>query len=135
MLYCFFLLVHFVDKKIILTLKGLQFSQTIVRQALTVLKVLAGNDEVKHEIAKLGGVELAVNAMITHAKSASIAEAVCKVLTAITLRNAENCQKVVECEGHQHIVQAMRLHPGDVGVQVSFVLLFNLISLFLFTLF
>ncbi|XP_013096623.2 armadillo repeat-containing protein 6-like [Biomphalaria glabrata] len=91
--------------------------KTIVRQALTVLKVLAGNDEVKHEIAKLEGVELAVSAMITHAKSASIAEAVCKVLTAITLRNAENCQKVVECEGHQHIVQAMRLHPGDVGVQ------------------
>ncbi|KAH9500857.1 Armadillo repeat-containing protein 6 [Bulinus truncatus] len=91
--------------------------KTIVRQALTVLKVLAGNDEVKHEIAKLGGVELAVKAMITHPKSASIAEAVCKVLTAITLRNTENCHKVVECEGHQHIIQAMKLHPGDVGVQ------------------
>ncbi|CAL1527713.1 unnamed protein product [Lymnaea stagnalis] len=105
--------VHF----IINAFKSALKDKAIVRQALIVLKALAGNDEVKYEIAKLGGVELVVMAMITHQSNPSIAEAACKVLTAITLRNTENCHKVVEFQGHQHIVQAMKLHPNDVGVQ------------------
>lgn len=93
--------------------------QTIVRQALIVLKSLAGNDEVKSEIAKLGGVELVVAAMLKHQNNAAIADAACRVLTAITLRTVENCKRVIDCQGHQHIVQAMKLHPDDVHVQVS----------------
>ncbi|XP_005089754.1 armadillo repeat-containing protein 6 [Aplysia californica] len=91
--------------------------KVIVRQALIVMKVLAGNDDVKKEICKLGGVELVVTAMTTHQNNSHIAEAACKLLTAITLRNPENCRKVVDCHGHQHIVQAMKLHPNEVGVQ------------------
>jgi len=92
-------------------------NKSIVRQALIVMKTLAGNDEVKAEVSKLGGVELVVLAMNTHQNISTIAEASCKLLTAITLRNPDNCRKVVECQGHQHIIQAMKLHPSVVGVQ------------------
>ncbi|GFO14687.1 Armadillo repeat-containing protein 6 [Plakobranchus ocellatus] len=89
----------------------------IVRQALIVLKALAGNDEVKVEIAKLGGIELIVLALTTHQTNAQIAEAACRVLTAVTLRNTDNSKCVMDCYGHQHIVQAMKLHPNEVNVQ------------------
>lgn len=94
-------------------------SQVIVRHALIVLKSLAGNDKVKSEIANMGGVELVVASMLKHPANAGISDAACRVLTAITLRNVENCKMVVECQGHQHIVQAMKLHPDDVNVQVG----------------
>ena len=102
------------------------FLQSIVRQALIVMKTLAGNDEVKAEVSKLGGVELVVLAMNTHQNVSTIAEASCKLLTAITLRNPDNCRKVVECQGHQHIIQAMKLHPSVIGVQVKYLLAFHL---------
>ena len=89
-----------------------------MKHALIVMKALAGNDEIKAEISKLGGIELVVQAMNTHQNMAGIAEAACRLLTAVTLRNPDNCRKVVECLGHNHIVQAMKLHPQSVGVLV-----------------
>jgi len=91
-------------------------NKVIVKHALIVMKALAGNDEIKAEISKLGGIELVVQAMNTHQNMAGIAEAACRLLTAVTLRNPDNCRKVVECLGHNHIVQAMKLHPQSVGV-------------------
>ncbi|RUS76476.1 hypothetical protein EGW08_015760 [Elysia chlorotica] len=89
----------------------------IVRQALIVLKALAGNDEVKVEIAKLGGIELIALALDIHQSNAQICEAACRVLTAVTLRNLNNSKLVMDCYGHQHIVQAMKLHPKEANVQ------------------
>ena len=86
------------------------------------LKALAGNDEVKVEIAKLGGIELIVLALNTHQNNAQISEAACRVLTAVTLRNLNNSKLVMDCYGHQHIVQAMKLHSSEVNVQVCFLL-------------
>ncbi|CAG5114583.1 unnamed protein product [Candidula unifasciata] len=91
--------------------------KNIVRQAMIVLKTLAGNDEVKHEIAKLGGIELIVAVLDKYQNNALVAEAACKVLTTITLRNEDNCRKVVQCQGHEYIVQVMKLHPKEIGVQ------------------
>lgn len=90
-----------------------------MRQALAVLKSLAGSDDVKAEIAKLDGVELVVTAMNKYLNNAQIAEAACRVLTSITLRNTDNCHRVVQCQGHEQIIQVMKLHPQDVGVQVE----------------
>jgi hypothetical protein len=91
--------------------------KAVVRQGLIVLKVLAGNDDIKHEVARLGGVPLVVAAMSKYQNNAQIAKAACKALTAITLRNTENCHKVVQCLGHEQIIQVMKLHPQDAGVQ------------------
>lgn len=96
--------------------KGIK-DKVIVRHALIVLKCLAGNDEVKVEIRKLGGVELIIDAMTVHGKNPQIANAACNLVSAFTLRNPENCRKVVDCQGHIHIVKALQLHPNDVGVQ------------------
>lgn len=94
-----------------------------MRQALIVLKALAGNDEVKHEIAKLGGIELIVAVINKYQNNARVAEAACRLLTTITLRNADNCRQIVQCQGHEHIVQIMKLHPQDIDVQVRIFIL------------
>ena len=92
--------------------------QTIVRRALVVLRALAGSDKVKVAVFRQGGIELAVGSMVKHASNASIAEGACAVLAALTLRNPAHCQKVMECQGHEAIVQAMKIHPKEAAVQV-----------------
>ena len=83
-----------------------------------VLRALAGSDKVKVAVVKQGGIELAVAAMVKHASNSSIAEGACAVLAALTLRNPAHCQKVVECCGHEAIVQVMKIHPNESAVQV-----------------
>uniref|UniRef100_A0A0B6Y9Z2 LRRK2 ARM repeat domain-containing protein n=1 Tax=Arion vulgaris TaxID=1028688 RepID=A0A0B6Y9Z2_9EUPU len=103
--------------------------KAVVRQALLVLKALAGNDEVKHEIARLGGIELVVAAMNKYQNNAQVSSAACKVLTNITLRNTDNCYKVVECQGHEQIIQVMKIHPTvDKVQQNACMALRNLVS-------
>ena len=84
-----------------------------------VLRALAGSDKVKVAVVKQGGIELAVAAMVKHARISSIAEGACAVLAALTLRNPAHCQKVVECCGHEAIVQVMKIHPNESAMQVS----------------
>lgn len=89
-----------------------------MRQALVVLKSLAGSDDVKLAAVKLNAVELVVAAMTKHANNAAIAEVGCGVLVALTLRNPEHCARVIECKGHETVVQVMKIHAQEAGVQV-----------------
>lgn len=91
--------------------------KAIVRQALVVLRALAGSDKVKVAVVKEGGVELATAAMMKHANNSAIADGACGVLAALTLRNPEHCHKVVRCQGHEAVVQAMKIFPKEVTVQ------------------
>ncbi|XP_050393057.1 armadillo repeat-containing protein 6 [Patella vulgata] len=91
--------------------------KNITRKSLTVMKALAGNDNVKIAIVKSGGIELIVAAMLRHQSVASIAEAACATLMTVALRNPSNSQKIMECNGHQAIVQCMKIHSSVLGVQ------------------
>ena len=84
------------------------------------LKALGGSDKVKVAVVKQGGVEMVVAAMVKHAKNAAIAENACSVLATVTLRNPAHCNKVMEVNGHEAVVQAMKIHPQEPGVQVLF---------------
>ncbi|XP_052797041.1 armadillo repeat-containing protein 6-like [Mya arenaria] len=103
-----------------LILKSFQTNLThkgIARQALTVLKALAGNDDIKIAIVKAGGVQLVLAAMTQHQGNAQICAAGCLAIATFLLRQPDNCSIVVENNGHHVILQAMKVHPTDATVQ------------------
>ncbi|XP_045216650.2 armadillo repeat-containing protein 6-like [Mercenaria mercenaria] len=103
-----------------LILKSFQTNLTqkgIVRQALELLKALAGNDDIKIAIVKSGGVQLILAAMTQHQGNPQIAAAGCQTLAAIVLRQPAHCSVVIENNGHHVILQAMKVHPNDESVQ------------------
>ena len=94
------------------------FLQGIVKQALSLVKALSGNDEVKVAVVTKGGMELILAAMTKHQANATIAELGCGNIGKIVLRNPTHCARVIDCQGHQVILQAMKIHIKDENVQV-----------------
>ena len=89
-----------------------------MKQALGLVKALAGNDDVKVAAVSKGGIELILAAMTKHQANAAVADLGCGTITRVVLRNPANCAKVIECQGHQVILQAMKIHVKEELVQV-----------------
>ena len=92
--------------------------QNIAKQACTLLRAIAGNDDVKTSIVDAGGLGLIVAAMTTHAKQPMVAEQGCAALGSIALRSPLNCTAIVSAGGVEAILKAMEIHPDSAGVQV-----------------
>lgn len=88
-------------------------NQAIVKQAVGLLKALAGNDDLKLAVVAAGGVQLILAAMTQHQGNAQIASLGCLAISAIMLRTPENCSVVVENNGHHVILQAMKVHSTN----------------------
>ena len=84
----------------------------------TLLRAIAGNDDVKTSIVDAGGLGLIVLAMTTHAKQPMVAEQGCAALGSIALRSPANCAAIVGAGGVEAIVKAMQIHAQSAGVQV-----------------
>ena len=84
----------------------------------TLLRAIAGNDDVKTSIVDAGGLLLIVAAMATHAKQPTVAEQGCASLGSIALRSPPNCTAIVGAGGVEAILKAMQIHPEKSGVQV-----------------
>lgn len=84
----------------------------------TLLRAIAGNDDVKTSIVDAGGLGLIVTAMTTHAKQSLVAEQGCAALGSIALRSPANCTAIVGAGGVEAIVKAMQIHAQSAGVQV-----------------
>ena len=93
--------------------------QNISKQVCTLLRAIAGNDDVKTSIVDAGGLGLIVAAMTTHAKQPTVAEQGCAALGSIALRSPPNCSAIVAAGGVEAIVKAMQIHPDVAGVQVK----------------
>ncbi|KAH3741550.1 armadillo repeat-containing protein 6-like [Dreissena polymorpha] len=89
----------------------------IVKQALVVLKALAGNDDIKVAIVKAGGVPLVLAAMTQHQGNATVCASGCLAIATFVLRQPDHCTVVMDNDGHQMILQAMKVHPKDEIVQ------------------
>ena len=92
--------------------------QNIAKQVCTLLRAIAGNDDVKTSIVDAGGLLLIVAAMATHAKQPTVAEQGCAALGSIALRSPPNCTAIVGAGGVEAILKAMQIHPEKSGVQV-----------------
>ena len=86
---------------------------------MAVLRSLVKSDEVKDAVVKRGGIELVVAGALRHLGNVAVAEAACGVLAGLTLRRPVYCVRVVECGGHEVVVNALRIHRADVSVLVS----------------
>ena len=73
----------------------------------------------KEAVVQNGGVQVILAAMTKHQANPRIAELGAATLAAIVLRNQGNSKKVMELNGHQTLLQAMKIHTQDANVQVS----------------
>lgn len=94
-------------------------AQSLVRNILVLMKAVAGNDEVKAEVVKSGGVFLVVEAMNRHLQHPSTQEAGCATLAALALRCPSHCPIIVEAGGAVSLVRAMERHPNSIAVQTQ----------------
>ncbi|KAM9290534.1 armadillo repeat-containing protein 6-like, partial [Gastrophryne carolinensis] len=91
--------------------------QELVKQVLSAIKAIAGNDDVKDAIVNSGGTDLIVLAMSRHLCNTQICEQGCAALSMLALRKPENCKVIMEGGGALTALQAMKVHPKDASVQ------------------
>jgi len=91
----------------------------LVTRSLILIKVLAGNDKVKSDVAKCGGIPLMVAAINKHMAKPATVEAGCAAIAAVTLRQVDNSRQVMECDGATTITTAMERHMKHKKVQGS----------------
>ncbi|CAM2109133.1 unnamed protein product [Caretta caretta] len=103
--------------------------QELVKQVLSVMWAIAGNDDVKDAIVNTGGTDLIVLAMSHHLTSPQICEQGCAALCMLALRKPENCKVIMEGGGALVALQAMKVHPREGAVQKQACMLIrNLVS-------
>ncbi|XP_074544562.1 armadillo repeat-containing protein 6 [Halichoeres trimaculatus] len=92
-------------------------SPELVRQVLSAIRAVAGNDDVKDAVVNAGGVQLIVIAMNRHMSNAAVCEQGCACLSVLALRKPNNCKVIMENGGALAAVQAMKAHTDSVNVQ------------------
>ncbi|XP_062843684.1 armadillo repeat-containing protein 6 [Trichomycterus rosablanca] len=103
--------------------------QDLVKQVLSALRAIAGNDDVKDAVVAAGGTELIVMAINRHMSNAQVCEQGCAALCVLALRKPNNCKVIMENGGVLAALQAMKTHPSEANVQKqSCMLLRNLVS-------
>ncbi|XP_069072628.1 armadillo repeat-containing protein 6 [Pleurodeles waltl] len=101
----------------------------LVKQVLSGIKAVAGNDDVKDAIVNTGGTDLVILAMNRHLSSPQICEQGCAALCMLALRKPENCRVIMEGGGALAALQAMKMHPRELAVQKQACMLIrNLVS-------
>ncbi|XP_070701487.1 armadillo repeat-containing protein 6 [Pempheris klunzingeri] len=104
-------------------------SPELVRQVLSAIRAVAGNDDVKDAVVNAGGVQLTVIAMNRHMNNAAVCEQGCACLSVLALRKPNNCKVIMENGGALAAVQAMKAHTDAVNVQKQACMLMrNLVS-------
>ncbi|XP_014442801.1 armadillo repeat-containing protein 6 isoform X2 [Tupaia chinensis] len=91
--------------------------QDLVKQVLSALRAIAGNDDVKDAIVHAGGTEPIVAAMTRHLASPQVCEQSCAALCVLALRKPENSRVIMEGGGALAALRAMKAHPQEAGVQ------------------
>lgn len=103
--------------------------QDLVKQVLSALRAIAGNDDVKDAIVRAGGTEAIVAAMTQHLASPQVCEQSCAALCVLALRKPENSRVIMEGGGALAALQAMKAHPREANVQKQACMLIrNLVS-------
>ncbi|XP_018423913.1 PREDICTED: armadillo repeat-containing protein 6 [Nanorana parkeri] len=103
--------------------------QELIKQVLSAIRAIAGNDDVKDAIVTSGGTDLIVVAMNRHLSNAQVCEQGCAALAMLALRKPENCKVIMEGGGALAALQAMKVHPKDANLQrLACMVIRNLVS-------
>ncbi|XP_041849581.1 armadillo repeat-containing protein 6 isoform X1 [Melanotaenia boesemani] len=113
----------------VLITESFVFLQELVRQVLSAIRAVAGNDDVKDAVVIAGGVQLIVIAMNRHMSNPTVCEQGCACLSVLALRKPNNCKVIMENGGALASLQAMKTHSDVVNVQKqACMLLRNLVA-------
>lgn len=93
--------------------------RSIIKESLKLLKVLAGNDNVKNEIAALNGFAPVINSILNNLSVKSVCHAGCAVIAAVTLRSPDNAKQVMAAGGADLITQVMKTHANEPAIQTA----------------
>jgi len=91
----------------------------LVTRTLKLIKVLAGNDKVKDDVGKAGGIPLVIAAINKHITKPATVEAGCGAIAGLTLRQVVNSKQVMELDGGTTITTGMERHMKHKRVQGS----------------
>lgn len=98
-------------------------------QCLKMIKVLAGNDDVKLHLMQSGASPLLLAAMSRHKGSSLISSAGCGCIAALALRSPDNAQTLVENGAADALIDALKIHQNNASVQrVACLAIRNLVS-------
>ena len=100
-------------------------SKDVIRDSLKLVKTLAGNDNVKRDVAESNGIPIVVKAMAAHIGNKAIAKWGCDALTAVCLRSPENSKQIMEAGGAVLITSVLRTHIDNASIVVRFFLLIS----------
>uniref|UniRef100_A0A1A9W848 Armadillo repeat-containing protein 6 homolog n=1 Tax=Glossina brevipalpis TaxID=37001 RepID=A0A1A9W848_9MUSC len=87
------------------------------REALKLLRALAGNDTVKNHIVQEGVAPLLKEILQTHTSNENVVTAALACISTLTLRVKENSKSFFDTGIAETIVEAMRAHPRHKTVQ------------------
>lgn len=93
--------------------------QELVTRSLVLLKTLAGNDKVKSDISKSGGIPLILAALRQHLAKPVTVEAGLKAVAAVCLRSPDTSRQVIEADGAELVTDAMTRHQEHRRVQAA----------------
>ncbi|KAE8749529.1 hypothetical protein FOCC_FOCC003794 [Frankliniella occidentalis] len=97
-------------------------------QCLRMIKVLAGNDDVKSHLMHSGASPLLLAAMSRHKGSSLISSAGCSCIAALALRSPENAQILVDNGAADALVDALKIHKNGNIQRVACLAIRNLVS-------
>lgn len=89
----------------------------LVRQCFKVLKALAGNDECKTKIIKMGAAPVLVSTLNQNKQSAATASLGLACIASLTLRSTENSEALYIAGAPLVIIETMKIHPESESVQ------------------
>eukprot|EP00047_Mylnosiga_fluctuans_P013672 m.32704 g.32704 ORF g.32704 m.32704 type:complete len:486 (-) comp5028_c0_seq2:103-1560(-) len=97
---------------------GLHTASANVQQSCcSLVKAVAGNDNVKNQLAACGAMEAVVAAMQAHLKSAAVIEQGCAAIAALCLRHEGNCRTAAAAGAACVISNGMHVHAASARVQ------------------
>ncbi|KAK3912718.1 Armadillo repeat-containing protein 6-like protein [Frankliniella fusca] len=97
-------------------------------QCLRMIKVLAGNDDVKSHLMHSGASPLLLAAMSRHKGSSLISSAGCSCIAALALRSPENAQILVDNGAADAIIDALKIHKTGNVQRVASLAIRNVVS-------
>jgi len=94
-------------------------NNNVLKEVLSVLKTLAGNDNVKKDICISQKLPAVIATLSSHLSHKGICHAGSSALGAICLRMPDNAQQVVTAGGAKALIQVLRTHKANAKISVS----------------
>lgn len=91
-------------------------NKRLIKEALKLLKALAGNDKLKVDIVQRGGAQLITSILSLHKSNESIAKLALGCISTISLRVQQNGLAFFDAGAAEIIVETMKIHPSSKAV-------------------